>query len=93
MQVLSQQVSGSLGLYADLEQERATTASLQETIASLEQLRVNHEALVNSMDLQKQRLKDDLSHEQGMNKKLADQLQQVTEVGFHWSSTCISAVV
>lgn len=83
MQALSQQLSGSVGLYAELEQERATTASLQDTVASLEQLRVNQEALINSLEVQKQRLKDDLVHEQQMNTKLAEQLQEATEVSGH----------
>lgn len=83
MQALSQQLSGSVGLYAELEQERATTASLQDTVASLEQLRVNQEALINSLEVQKQRLKDDLVHEQQMNTRLAEQLQEATEVSGH----------
>lgn len=80
LQVLSDQVSSGLGLYAELEAERASNASLHEIIATLEQRLVNHEALEQAMDLQTQRLKEDVVAEQDMNKKLAEQLQQAAEV-------------
>ena len=80
LQALSDQVSSGLGLYTELEAERATNASLHEIIATLEQRLVNHEALEKAMELQTQRLKEDLLSEQEMNKKLAEQLQQATEV-------------
>lgn len=81
LQALSQQLSGSVSLYAELEQERETVASQLVQLDQLEQLRLNQEALINSLELQSNRLKEEVAYEQQLRKKLADQLQQANEVG------------
>ena len=79
-QALSQQLSGSVGLYAQLEAEREATAAAAAQAAQLDQLRADQAALIASLELQASRLREEAAYEAGLRAKLAEQLAAANEV-------------